>query len=182
MKEDQVPAPANIYGKSKVVMDKAAREFNKKHPEVSIVGLRYFNVYGPREYHKNKSASMVYQLYSQISSGKPPRVFKWGEQYRDIIYVKDVVKANLCAYTFRGSDIFNVGTAIPTSFNKTIEILNGLLKSNKPTDYFDNPYDFFQEATLADMKLSNNKLKFSPDFPPEKGIADYVKILKQPNP
>lgn len=180
MSESDVPAPANIYGESKVEMEKAANKFAAGAPEMSIVGLRYFNVYGPREAHKIKAASMIYQLYSQISPGNAPRVFKWGDQFRDFIYVKDVVLANLKALEFpeRGAFAFNVGTGIPTSFNKVIDVLNSALGADKPTDYFDNPYDFYQDQTQADMDYSQKALKFRCQFSPEAGIRDYVKILK----
>ncbi|MDD5270556.1 MAG: NAD-dependent epimerase/dehydratase family protein, partial [Candidatus Omnitrophica bacterium] len=78
MKETDRPAPANIYGESKVRMEQVAKAFVKENPDFSVVGLRYFNVYGPGETHKKKAASMIYQLYLQMASGKRPRVFKWG--------------------------------------------------------------------------------------------------------
>ena len=179
MKETDVPTPANIYGESKVQMEAAAREFYRKNPSMSIVGLRYFNVYGPREVHKLKAASMIYQLYSQIASGKAPRVFKWGEQFRDFIYVKDVVMANLKALDLRqeGAFAFNVGTGVRTSFNKVIEVLNKALGASKPTDYFDNPYDFYQDETQADTAHAAKTMGFTCQFTPETGIQDYVKYL-----
>ena len=180
MKETDAPAPANIYGESKVEMEKAARDFSRKNPSMSIVGLRYFNVYGPREVHKIKAASMIYQLYHQISSGKAPRVFKWGEQFRDFIYVKDVVLANLKALEFKpeGAFAFNVGTGVPTSFNKVLEVLNQALRADKPTDYFDNPYGFYQDQTQADTAYAAKTMGFKCQFTPETGIQDYVNILK----
>ncbi|OGR78453.1 MAG: hypothetical protein A3I11_02320 [Elusimicrobia bacterium RIFCSPLOWO2_02_FULL_39_32] len=179
MRETDIPAPANIYGESKVEMEKAALLFAKKNPQISLVGLRYFNVYGPNETHKLNAASMVFQLYSQIASGKSPRIFKWGEQFRDFIYVKDVALANLKAWEFSGSGVFNVGTGIPTTFNQIIQIINSALGANKPTDYFDNPYDFYQDQTQADMGFSNQVLGFKCQFSPESGIRDYVKILEK---
>ena len=74
--------PLNIYGKSKVEMDKVATEyFDKMH----VIGLRYFNVFGPREAHKDKFASMIYQLAQQMKAGKKPRIFTDGEQKREWI-------------------------------------------------------------------------------------------------
>ncbi|MBI3012299.1 MAG: ADP-glyceromanno-heptose 6-epimerase [Elusimicrobia bacterium] len=179
MSETDSPQPANIYGESKVKMEIAAREFSKKHPEISLVGLRYFNVYGPNETHKDKAASMVYQLYLQIVSGRSPRIFKWGDQYRDFIYVKDVVLANLKAFEFDGNGAFNVGTGVPTTFNQVIQVLNAALGTHKPTEYFDNPYNFYQEKTQADMTLSKKTLGFTCQFSPESGIRDYVQNLKR---
>ncbi|KPK40929.1 MAG: hypothetical protein AMJ78_06615, partial [Omnitrophica WOR_2 bacterium SM23_29] len=149
MKEDQVPSPTNIYGESKVRMEALVKGFLKENPDYCVVGLRYFNVYGPREIHKKKAASMVYQLYAQIISDKNPRIFKWGEQFRDFIYVKDVVEANLKALGYGKSGIFNVGTGKPNTFNRLIEILNGMLGKNLQPEYFDNPYGFYQDETQA---------------------------------
>jgi ADP-L-glycero-D-manno-heptose 6-epimerase len=178
MSETDSPAPSNIYGESKVQMEEMTRTFCKEHPEISAIGLRYFNVYGPHEFHKNKAASMIYQLYEQIHSGKQPRVFKWGEQFRDFIYVKDVVLANLKSLKLEGCQVFNVGTGIPTSFNKVIEILNQTLGANKPTDYFDNPYLFYQNETQADIHHASKNLDFQCQYTPEEGIKDYVRYLK----
>jgi len=91
-REDQPPAPANIYAFSKVQLDNLARDCSRRHPSWHIVGLRYFNVYGPREPHKQAAASMIYQLYCQMKAGRRPRVFRAGEQKRNFVYVKDVDK------------------------------------------------------------------------------------------
>lgn len=179
MKESDPPTPANMYGESKVEMERVAKEFSQKCPEISLIGLRYFNVYGPNEIHKIKAASMIYQLYAQISSGKQPRIFKWGEQFRDFIYVKDVALANLKALEYNGCGVFNVGTGIPTTFNKVIEVLNAALGTYKRTDYFDNPYDFYQDYTQADTSLAEKTLGFKCRYSPENGIQDYVKWLKR---
>jgi ADP-L-glycero-D-manno-heptose 6-epimerase len=177
-RETTPPAPANIYGVSKARMEEVTRDFCAKHPEVKAVGLRYFNVYGPLEFHKKKAVSMVFQLYKQISDGKAPRVFKWGEQYRDFIYVKDVVQANWKAFQYAGSGAFNVGTGVATSFNDVIAALNKALGASRPTEYIDNPYSFYQEATQADMSRSEKELGFKAAHAPAQGIADYVSYLR----
>ncbi len=179
MKEADRTAPANIYGESKVRMEQAAKAFVKENPDFSVIGLRYFNVYGPGETHKKKAASMIYQLYLQMAAGKNPRIFKWGEQYRDFIYVKDVVGANLKALKYDKSGVFNVGTGEPNTFNKVIEALNKAMKKNLQPEYFDNPYGFYQDRTHADMSWSRAELKFIPQYGIEKGIKDYVSVLKK---
>ena len=69
-------APQNVYGFSKLMMDHLGRQYAQKHTNISIVGLRYFNVYGPREFFKNKTASMVVQFGHQLLSGKNPKLFE----------------------------------------------------------------------------------------------------------
>ena len=179
MKEDQSLAPTNIYGESKVKMEALAREFLKENPDYSVVGLRYFNVYGPGEFHKKKAASMVYQLYLQVASDRNPRIFKWGEQFRDFIYVEDVAEANLRALEYGKSGIFNVGTGNPNTFNRLIEILNILTGKDLKPEYFDNPYGFYQDQTQADTNLSSSELGFNAKYDLESGVKDYIKIVKK---
>ena len=182
MKESQPTHPENVYGFSKVIDDNVARLFSHDHQDMKIIGLRYFNVFGPGEDYKGKMASMVYQLYNQMKAGQRPRVFKYGEQMRDFVYVKDVVKANLCALqNGKETAVYNCATGIARSYNDVIKCLNHELGTNLEPDYIDNPYPFFQNKTEADMNLAWEKIGYKPDFTLETAIADYVKILEERN-
>ncbi len=177
--ETQPTHPENVYGFSKVIMDNVARQFSEDNNDMKIIGLRYFNVYGPGEYHKGKMASMVYQLYNQMKEGKRPRVFKYGEQQRDFVYVKDIVKINMCALkNGKETGVFNAATGVPRDYNAIIACLNKELGTNLEPEYIDNPYPFFQLKTQADITKSKEKLGYEPDYTLEKGIADYVAILE----
>ncbi|MFH1620236.1 MAG: ADP-glyceromanno-heptose 6-epimerase [bacterium] len=178
MTEGQEPSPENVYGYSKAVMDTAARRFSEKHPDMTLVGLRYFNVYGPGEAHKGKVASMMYQLYLQMKSGKRPRIFKYGEQMRDFIYVKDVVRANLNALDAKKSCVVNVATGAPENFNRIIDCLNKAMKTDLAPEYFDNPYSFYQNKTQADLRQAKTCINYRPEWNLERGIEDYVKRLE----
>ena len=178
MREDQTPAPQNIYGFSKAIMDNVAKEFVEKNPDFRVIGLRYFNVYGYGEAYKGKSASMIYQLYLQMKSGKKPRIFKYGEQMRDFIYVKDVVMANVAAVDCDVSGIYNIGTGKPENFNYVIECLNKALGTNYEPEYFDNPYEFYQNKTQADLRRTKAILNWRAEWSLEEGIKDYVRILE----
>lgn len=179
MREEQPPAPANIYAFTKVQLDNLAREYARRNPAWHITGLRYFNVYGPAEPHKKAAASMIYQLYLQMKAGKRPRVFASGEQKRDFVYVKDVVAMTIHALTAPKSNIYNCGSGKAFSFNEVIEALNKNLGTNLPPEYIENPYSsFYQPHTQADMTLARQELKFEPRYTPETGIADYVAILE----
>ncbi len=180
MKESQSLSPLNTYAYSKALCDKKAKEVMKKIKSLKIVGLRYFNVYGPQEFHKGKSASMIYQLYLQMKRDFSPRIFKYGEQKRDFVYVKDVVKATLKALELNERIILNVGTGIPRSFNEVVKILNKVLGKNFEPEYFDNPYvQTYQDFTQADTTLLKNSLKFVPQVNLEEGIKDYVSFLEK---
>ena len=161
----QTPKPENIYGFSKAIMDNVAREFAAENRDMVIVGLRYFNVYGPGEYFKGKTYR--------------PKIFKMGEQERDFVYIKDVIKANMCALNnAKESCVVNVGTGISRNFNDIVKCLNNEMGLNLAPDYIDNPFTrFYQLKTQADIGLTTEKIGYTPDYTLEKGIADYVKVL-----
>lgn len=179
MREDHVPAPENIYGFSKAVMDNTAREFAEAHKDFTLVGLRYFNVYGPREYYKGNPASMMFHLYNQMKAGRRPRIFKFGEQLRDFVYVKDIVRGNLNALDAKKSCVCNLGTGKPRNFNDVVEALNKAMRKDLQPEYFDNPYSFYQQKTQADLRQAKALLNYSPEWSLEDGVADYVKIMEK---
>jgi ADP-L-glycero-D-manno-heptose 6-epimerase len=172
MKESQPPNPLNVYAFSKLQMERLARlyESKLKHP---IVGLRYSNVYGPGENHKGKFASMIHQLAKQMRSGQRPRVFEFGEQKRDFVYVNDVVQANLKAMHAKQSGIFNAGAGASWTFNQVIAELNRVLGTNVEPDYFKNPYSFTQDWTQTDLAESTRVLGYKPEYDLKRGIDAY---------
>ncbi len=178
MKEEDAGKPNNVYGVSKWTMDQLTRDFEGK---LKVVGLRYFNVFGPGEWFKGAAASMIYQLARQMLAGKRPRIFKWGEQRRDFIYVKDVVEATLRGLCAKQNTIVNVGTGRSTSFNEVIEALNEGLGTSLAPDYFDNPYDFYQNFTQADVAKAKRDLGFEARFSTHDGIVDYVRNFLLPS-
>ena len=171
--------PANVYGFSKWVMENLHHKAMADSPEAKIVGLRYFNVFGPGEQHKGKMASMVYQLAQQMLAGKEPRIFHDGEQARDQVCVGDVVDATIAAAAGAArSGIYNVGSGKATSFNQIIAALNKALATDRRTDYFDNPYTFYQDYTCADLIETANGLGWRPTHEPEAAIIDYARLLQ----
>jgi ADP-L-glycero-D-manno-heptose 6-epimerase len=175
--ESTFAAPANIYAFSKAIMDNLATRSARENPDWIIVGVRYFNVYGPREAHKGMPASMIYHLSQQMRAGQRPRIFKHGEQRRDFVYVKDVVDGTIRALDASGSGIYNLGSGQARSFNELVFILNLQLGTNFEPDYFDNPHEHYQNFTQADLTNARNALGYSPQYPLEAGVADYMKWL-----
>jgi len=176
--------PENVYGFSKLMMDNMLLKNLKTHPELKITGLRYFNVYGNREFYKGKTASMILQLGLQILNGNKPRLFKHGEQSRDFVFVDDVVQANIKAID-KPSGIYNVGSGISRTFNDIVSILSRNLSKPVDIEYFDNPYTFYQNNTCADIASTLALLGYQPTFTLEQGIAGYtaeiIQIHKQLN-
>ncbi|MFN2621341.1 MAG: ADP-glyceromanno-heptose 6-epimerase [Chthoniobacterales bacterium] len=170
-------APANIYAFSKVIMDNIARRAAAEHDDWIIVGLRFFNVYGPREAHKGMPASMVYNLAQQMTAGQRPRIFKFGEQQRDFVYVKDIVEGCLRAAEAKQSGIYNLGSGTARSFNDLVQILNRSLGTTFEPEYIENPHTHYQNFTQADLTNARKALGYEPQFSFEEGVADYMKWL-----
>ncbi|HEY1768928.1 MAG TPA: ADP-glyceromanno-heptose 6-epimerase [Chthoniobacterales bacterium] len=179
--ETHEAAPANVYAFSKVIVDNIARREAAEHPDWKIVGLRYFNVYGPREAHKGAPASMILHLARQMKAGKRPRVFKHGEQQRDFVYVKDIVRGTMLAMEAKESGIYNLGSGQARSFNELIAILNHSLGTNFEPEYFENPHAHYQPFTQADLNEVRKSLGYEPQFSLETGVADYLHWLYPPN-
>ncbi len=170
---DDAPAPANVYAFTKAVLDNLARRRAALHPSWKIVGLRYFNVYGPREGHKGVPASMILHLARQMHEGRRPRIFKMGEQKRDFVYVKDIVRYTMAAQDAPRSGIINAGSGEPRSFNDLVAVLNTVLGTRFEPEYIDNPYAFYQPHTEADMSATRELLGIGPQFTLEDGVRDY---------
>lgn len=166
--------PNTPYAESKLALEEFAGCFASEHPGVTVVGLRYCNVYGPRENHKGTRATMIYQLARQMLSGDP-RLFEYGQQKRDYIYVRDVVRANLCALEAPRSIVVNCGSGSATTFNRLVEILNSVLGLDRRPVYFPNPYgDNYQSDTTCDMSLAAT-IGFQAGYSIEEGIMDYFR-------
>jgi ADP-L-glycero-D-manno-heptose 6-epimerase len=173
-KENAGVTPLNVYGESKAMLDEFAMDFASQNPSITVIGLRYCNVYGPRENHKGKTATMIYQFAQQMKKANP-KLFTDGTQKRDYIYVKDVVEANKLALKAKQSCVVNCGSGSATSFNELVEILNETLGLSRTPEYIDNPYTAtYQSFTLCDMNLAKERLDFAPHFDIRSGIADYL--------
>jgi ADP-L-glycero-D-manno-heptose 6-epimerase len=170
-------APTNVYAFSKAMMDNLATRFAAEHRDLIIIGLRYFNVYGPREAHKGIPASMAYHLSQQMKRAERPRIFKHGEQKRDFVYVKDVVAGTMSAMEAKESGIYNLGSGEARSFNELVYILNRCLETNLEPNYIDNPHTHYQNFTQADLNNARAALGYKPRFSLEEGVADYMQWL-----
>lgn len=169
--------PNNVYGFSKLMMDNLAKKYMDK---ISVVGLRYFNVYGEREFFKNKTASMVLQFGLQLLSGKNAKLFENSDEIkRDFIYIEDVIQANIKACKATKSGVYNVGTGNARSFQDIVNVLKEEFKIVREDEYIPNPfigqYQFFTEA---DISLSEEFLDYKPRFTLEDGIKSYIEEIK----
>jgi len=167
--------PENPYGFSKYAMDQIAYRYMRENPEMNIVGLKYFNVYGAREFFKDKTSSTVIQFGHQILAGKTPRLFEGSDEIvRDFVYIKDVLQANIKACNSKKSGVYNVGTSKPRSFQDIADILQKELGTDYGTEYFPNPFTGYQMHTQADISTSKAFLDYAPAWELEEGIKDYL--------
>ena len=175
--------PLNMYGYSKQLFDLWAKRNNAFD---KIVGLKYFNVYGPNEYHKEDMRSVVHKAFEQIRDSGKVKLFKSlnekyrdGEQLRDFIYVKDAVDMTL--FFLDKPDInglFNIGTGKSRTWNDLVSAIFKALNKEIIIEYIDLPehlrekYQHFTEANMNKIK----KAGFNSSITSlEDGVADYVK-------
>ena len=171
--------PENPYGFSKYAMDQIAYRYSDDNPDMTIVGLKFFNVYGPREYYKAKTSSTVIQFGHQILNGKAPILFKGSDKIlRDFINIEDVIQANIKACNPKQNGTYNVGTGNPRSFQDIADILQKELGTDLGTQYIPNPYNGYQMHTQADISTSQISLGFEPVVSLEEGIKAYVPEIK----
>ena len=173
--------PNNAYGFSKVMMDNITAQYLKKDLDISIVGLKYFNVYGPREFFKNSTASMVVQFGHQILKGLTPKLFEGSDKIlRDFIYIDDIIQANIKACKPKKSGVYNVGTGKARSFEDIVNILQKELKIDNGKEYMPNPFiGSYQFFTQANIETTKENLGYEPQVSMEEGIKAYIPEIKR---
>lgn len=176
--------PMNPYGRSKNEFDKWAVSQNKK--PFFWAGLKFFNVYGPNEYHKKRMASVVFHAYNQIVETGKVNLFrshkseyKDGEQKRDFIYVKDL--CDVCLFLMhqrKNSGIYNLGTGEARTWNDLAESIFKAMNLPKNIEYVDIPedikekYQYFTEANMNKLRSIGYAKPFTKI---EAAIEDYIK-------
>ncbi len=187
--------PMNLYGWSKQLFDLALVERASKRQKLppQWAGLKFFNVFGPNEYHKGEMMSLVAKRFDDARSGKAVRLFKShrpgvedGDQRRDFIYVDDAVAVvNWLLATPKISGIFNVGTGRARSFRDLITAMFGALGRPANIEYIAMPetirgsYQYFTQASVDNLRLAGYNAGF---MPLEEGVKRYVSsFLDQPD-
>lgn len=183
--ERQYERPINMYAYSKFQFDLYVRRHHQQM-QSQVVGLRYFNVYGPHEQHKDSMASTAFHFNQQISNTGTAKLFSGsdgygnGEQQRDFIYVKDVAKVNLWFMNnAEKSGIFNLGTGCSQSFNDVANaIINwhgkGEIEYIPFPEHLKNVYQSFTEADITALRTAGYS---DPFLSIETGINKYMDIL-----
>jgi ADP-L-glycero-D-manno-heptose 6-epimerase len=187
--------PLNLYGWSKQAFDLwALREAAKRHAPPLWVGLKFFNVFGPNEYHKAEMMSLVAKNHAKIAAGEPIRLFKShrpgiadGEQTRDFVYVKDCIAAVLWLWRqAKESGIYNIGTGAARNFRTLMEATGAACGKPPKIEYVDTPaeirsnYQYVTEAKLTRLRAAGYNAPF---MPLEEAVKDFVtNHLAKPDP
>ena len=182
--------PLNLYGHSKNDFDKWAIAQDKK--PYFWAGLKFFNVYGPNEYHKGRMASVVLHAFNQIQQTGEVKLFKShnpnytdGGQLRDFVYVKDVT--DVCMFLMnhrKNNGIYNLGSGKARTFKNLVEAIFVALDKTPNITYIDTPidirdkYQYFTEANMDKLKSIGYTQNFTNI---EEGVSDYVKNYLVPN-
>jgi ADP-L-glycero-D-manno-heptose 6-epimerase len=175
--------PLNPYGRSKNEVDIWALE-QKQHPPF-WAGVKFFNVYGPNEYHKGRMASVIFHAFNQIKSKGEVTLFrshnpeyKDGEQLRDFIYVRDII--NICIWLMEqqpASGLYNAGTGKARTFKDLVKAIFTTLGLPEKINYIDTPedirdkYQYFTEADMTKVHAAGYDKAF---YSLEDGIREYV--------
>jgi len=183
--ERQFEAPLNVYGYSKFLFDQYVRR-TLPMANSQVVGLRYFNVYGPREAHKNRMASMAFHLRNQLLATGKVKLFSGshgygdGEQRRDFIHVDDTVAVNLWLLDHSDvSGIYNCGTGQSATFNEVARAVINYY-GHGTIEYIAFPEDLrgcYQSLTEADLTALHEAGYDPPFLSVEEGIPSYVQWL-----
>jgi ADP-L-glycero-D-manno-heptose 6-epimerase len=178
--------PLNLYAYSKLLFDRWLRQ-RWDGLRSQVVGLRYFNVYGPRESHKGEMASVAYKQHLQLARSDTVELFEGsdgfadGEQLRDFVWVGDVVDVNLWCLDHPGvSGIFNVGTGRAQSFNDVARAVigqhgRGRIEYVPFPDVLRGRYQSFTQADLAELRAAGYERRF---LSVEEGVPLYLKWLQ----
>jgi ADP-L-glycero-D-manno-heptose 6-epimerase len=182
--------PLNPYGVSKNEFDKWALQQNSQPP--FWAGLKFFNVYGPNEYHKERMASVIFHSFNQIKASGKVKLFKShrpdfkdGQQLRDFVYVQDVAK--VCYWLMDNhiaSGLYNLGTGKARSFDDLVKATFAGMNKEPVIEYIDMPedirdkYQYFTEANMNKLQTAGYNTPF---HSLEDGVGDYVKnyLLKK---
>ena len=180
--------PLNPYGQSKLDFDLWAVKQTEKPP--FWIGLKFFNVFGPNEYHKTRMASVVFHAFHQIQATGKMKLFQShnpeysdGGQTRDFIYVKDLIEVMLFWYERKsGSGVYNLGTGTPRTFNDLAHATFSALGLKPNIEYIPTPEDIrdkYQYYTKAEMARTLQQGYQKGFTQLEDAISDYVKFYLQ---
>lgn len=169
-REDMTPIPMSVYGATKIMNEYYFRIFHDIYG-LKSTGMRYFNVYGPKQSPDSEYAAVIPKFINLMLSDKIPKIFGDGEQTRDFTYVGDVVKANLLAMKAAKSDgtAYNIAGGKRTSLNSLVDLINKALNKSIEPEYLD-PRPGDPKHSLADITRAKHDIGYEPGYAFEDGL------------
>jgi ADP-L-glycero-D-manno-heptose 6-epimerase len=175
--EESACEPLNAYARSKLAFDAWALSRDSGPP--TWAGCRYFNVYGPGEDHKGAMASLVTKAFRDVAAGRPTRLFQWGRQQRDFVWVGDVVDATLWLLDEDVDGVFNVGTGRASTCEDAVSAVWRREGLEPRIEWIEMPAGIrerYQAYTRADLRKLRAAGYDRPFRNPVEGVAEYAQI------
>ena len=171
--------PLSPYAVTKISMEYYFDVFNNVYG-IESIGLRYFNVYGPRQNPKSEYAAVIPRFINAILNDERPVIYGSGEQTRDFTFVGDVIQANLLAMNAKGisHEVFNTARGEAISINKLLEKINSLLGKNIEPVYT-KPREGDIMHSLADISKAKERLGYKPEYNIEDGLRETIKYFRE---
>jgi UDP-glucose 4-epimerase len=174
MTEDHPFNNKNFYGATKIAGEAMARAFHHRYG-LNVVGLRYMNVYGPRQDYRGAYIAVIMKMLDAIDRGEGPTILGDGSEAFDFVAVKDCGRANLCAMRADAVDSFyNVGTGKRTSLKELAEMLLRLTGSNQPIQYAPRSQATLVRNRIGSPKRAAAEIGFVAEMPLEQGLRELI--------
>ena len=179
-REEALPTPICPYGTSKLIGENLCRAFYKSYG-LSVVSLRYFNVFGPRQALEGEYSAVIPAFITAFLDGKRPTIYGDGEQTRDFIYVENVVEANILACFKEGIDgeVFNVASGKATSVNELFRVIRELNGKKEVEPIYAPPRPGEARHSLADIRKAREKLGYRPAIDLADGLKRTLSYFKR---
>lgn len=168
------------YEASKLARERYAEYFSN-HYDMSMAGMRFFSVYqgyGGAEDHKGEYANVIAQFADDIANGRPPKLYGDGTQTRDFTHVDDVVRGLVLVGENASTDVYNLGTGEPCSFNEIVNMINDEMDTDVQPEYVDNPIpeDVYVHDTCADASKIRDDVGWKPEVRIEEGRGPSIAL------
>lgn len=174
MDEDHPFNNTNFYGATKIAGEAMARAYHHRY-KLPFVGLRYMNVYGPRQDYRGAYIAVIMKMLDNLDKGVPPTIYGDGSQAYDFVYVGDCAKANVCAMKAEAVDQFyNVGTGVRTSIKELAELILKITNSKLSVQYEPGGLTFVKNR-IGCPKKASEQIGFTSSVKLEEGLKELIK-------
>jgi UDP-glucose 4-epimerase len=169
----------NFYGATKIAGEQMCRSLYHRYKDTNkhfdYTGLRYMNVYGPRQDYQGTYIAVIMKILDRLDSGLPPLVYGDGSQAYDFVFVGDCAKANILAMKSNATDAFyNVGTGVKTSIDELAKLILKITGSGQEIEYKAGGLTFVNNRVGATQK-AEDEIKFKAEVPLERGVQELIK-------